>query len=80
MHSLVIAGSRRARNLVCTPYLHSGQTTGHSREHACDLSISGHFPSLSNKISAVNLRHSSHLTTKFNYSAPTNVFFLSFTA
>ena len=60
--------------------LHSGQTTGHAREHARDLSISGHFPSLSNKISTVNLRHSSHLATKFNHSAPTNVLFPSFTA
>ena len=30
--------------------LHSGQTTGHSREHARDLSTSGHFPSSSHKI------------------------------
>ena len=33
--SAVLKASRR---------LHSGQTTGHSREHARDLSISGHFP------------------------------------
>ena len=31
-------------------HLHSGQTTGHSREHARDLSTSGHFPSSSHKI------------------------------
>ena len=30
--------------------LHSGQTTGHSREHARDLSTSGQFPSSSHKI------------------------------
>ena len=29
---------------------HSGQTTGHSREHARDLSTSGQFPSSSHKI------------------------------
>ena len=55
-------------------WLHSGQTTGHSREHARDLSTSSHFPSSSHKISTINLRHSSHLGTKFNHSAPTNVF------
>ena len=60
--------------------IHSGQTTGHSREHARDLSTSGHFPSLSHKISTVNLRHSSHLGTKFNHSAPKNVLLPSFTA
>ena len=38
------------------PEVHSGQTTGHSREHARDLSTSGHFPSTSHKISTVNLR------------------------
>ena len=34
------------------PYgdFHSGQTTGHSREHARDLSTSGQFPSSSHKI------------------------------
>ena len=31
-------------------WLHSGQTTGHSREHARDLSTSGQFPSSSHKI------------------------------
>ena len=36
--------------------LHSGQTTGHSREHARDLPTSGQFPSSSHKISTVNLR------------------------
>ena len=60
--------------------LHSSQTTGHSREHARDLRTSGHFLSSSHKISTVNLRHSSHLGTKFNHSAPTNVLFPSFTA
>ena len=65
---------------INTTVIHSGQTTGHSREHARDLSISGHFPSLSNKISTVNLRRSSHLGTKFNHSAPTKVLFPSFTA
>ena len=30
--------------------IHSGQTTGHSREHARDLSTSGQFPSSSHKI------------------------------
>ena len=30
--------------------VHSGQTTGHSREHARDLSTSGQFPSSSHKI------------------------------
>ena len=60
--------------------LHSGQTTGHSREHARDLRTSGHFPSSSHKISTVNLLHSSHLGTKFNHSAPANVLFPSFTA
>ena len=58
---------------------HSGQTTGHSREHARGLCTSGHFPSSSHKISTVNLRHSSHLGTKLNHSAPPNVLFLSFT-
>ena len=57
--------------------IHSGQTTGHSREHARDLRSSGHSPSSSHKISTVNLRHSSHLGTKFNHSAPTNVLFPS---
>ena len=66
-------------NLII-PELHSGQTTGHSRKHARDLRTSGHFPSSSHKISTVNLRHSSHLGTKFNHSAPTNVLFPSFTA
>ena len=61
-------------------WLHSGQTTGHSREHARDLRTSGHFPSSSHKISMVKLRHSSHLGTKFNHSAHTNVLFPSFTA
>ena len=32
------------------PHIHSGQTTGHSREHARDLSTSGQFPSSSHKI------------------------------
>ena len=31
-------------------FVHSGQTTGHSREHARDLSSSGQFPSSSHKI------------------------------
>ena len=31
-------------------WLHSGQTTGHSREHARELSTSGQFPSSSHKI------------------------------
>ena len=31
-------------------HFHSGQTTGHSREHARDLSTSGQFPSSSHKI------------------------------
>ena len=61
-------------------WLHSGQTTGHSREHARDLRTSGHFPSSSHKISTVNLPHSRHLGTKFNHSARTNVLFPSFTA
>ena len=42
-----------------------------------------HFRSLSlftHKIPTVNLRHSSHLGTKFNHSAPKNVLFTSFTA
>ena len=60
--------------------LHSCQTTGHSLEQPRDLSTSGHFPSLSHKMSTVNLRHSSHLGTKFNHSAHTNVLFPSFTA
>ena len=47
--------------VFCTPHVHSGQTTGHSREHARDLSTSGQFPSSSHKNSTVNLRHSSHL-------------------
>ena len=34
----------------CSQALHSGQTTGHSREHARDLSTSGQFPSSSHKI------------------------------
>ena len=38
------------------PEVHSGQTTGHFREHARDSSPSGHFPSTSHKISTVNLR------------------------
>ena len=59
---------------------HSGQTTGHSREHARGLCTSGHFPSSSHKIFTVNLRHLSHLGTKLNHSAPPNVLFLSFTA
>ena len=33
-----------------TVHVHSGQTTGHSREHAQDLSTSGQFPSSSHKI------------------------------
>ena len=33
-----------------TSMFHSGQTTGHSREHTCDLSTSGQFPSPSHKI------------------------------
>ena len=39
-------------NNVCEtgPPVHSGQTTGHSREHARDLSTSGQFPSSSHKI------------------------------
>ena len=41
---------------ISTSGLYSGQTTGHSREHARDLSTSGHFPSTSHKISTVNLR------------------------
>ena len=61
-------------------WLHSGQTTGHSHEHARGLRTSGHFPSSSHKISTVNLRFSSHLGTKFNHSAPPNVLFPSFTA
>ena len=68
------------KNTLKDGYLHSGQTTGHSREHARDLFTSGHFPSSSHKISKVNLRHSSHLGTKFNHSPPTNVLFPSFTA
>ena len=42
-----------------------------------------HFRSISLSIpqnSSVNLRHSSHLSTKFNHSAPTNILFPSFTA
>ena len=35
---------------IATSGLHSGQTTGHSREHARDLSTSGQFPSSSHKI------------------------------
>ena len=75
----------RARGLSMRTHLtavgvHSGQTTGHSREHARDLSTSGHFPSSSHKISTVTLRHSSHLSAKFNHSASTNVLFPSFTA
>ena len=34
----------------CDLDLHSGQTTGHSREHVRDLSTSGQFPSSSHKI------------------------------
>ena len=41
---------------------------GHSREHARSISL--FIP----QNSTVNLRHSSHLGTKFNHSAPTNVF------
>ena len=37
-------------------------------------------PSSSHKICTVNLRHSSHLGTMFNHSAPTNALFPSFTA
>ena len=66
--------------MLITLTIHSGQTTGHSRELARDLSTSGQFPSSSHKIITVNLRHSSHLGTKFNHSAPTNVLFPSFTA
>ena len=33
-----------------TAHVHSGQTTGHSREHARDLNTSGQFPSSSHKI------------------------------
>ena len=62
------------------PEVHSGQTTGHSREHARDLSTSGQFPSSSYKIPRSTSPHSSHLGTKFNHSAPTNVLFPSFTA
>ena len=36
---------------IMTSGLQSGQTTGHSREHARDLSTSGQFPSSSHKIS-----------------------------
>ena len=64
---------------IATSGLHSGQTTGHAR----DLSNSspfGHFPVSSHKISTVNLRHSSHLGTKSNHSASTNVPLPSFTA
>ena len=39
-----------------------------------------HFPVSSHKISMGNLLHSSHLGTKSNHSASTNVFFPSFTA
>ena len=59
--------------------VHSGQAT----EHARDLSTSdpsGHFPVSSHKISTVNLRHSSHLDTKSNHSASTNVLLPSFPA
>ena len=35
---------------IATSGLHSGQTAGHSREHARDLSTSGQFPSSSHKI------------------------------
>ena len=37
-------------SLMCQPEEHSGQTTGHSREHARVLSTSGQFPSSSHKI------------------------------
>ena len=38
------------RPLASSSGIHSGQTTGHSREHARDLSTSGQFPSSSHKI------------------------------
>ena len=44
------------------------------RAHARDLHTSGHYPSSSQKISTVNLRHSSHLGTKFNH-IPLQTFF-----
>ena len=59
--------------------VYSGQATGHAR----DLSTSdpsGHFPVSSHKISTVNLGHSSHLGTKFNHSASSNVLLPSFPA
>ena len=37
-------------HFLFTSRFHSGQTTGHSREHARDLSTSGQFPSSSHKI------------------------------
>ena len=37
-------------SLLIIPELHSGQTTGHSREQARDFSTSGQFPSSSHKI------------------------------
>ena len=47
----------------------------------CALPVtSGHFPVSSHKISTVNLLHSSHLGTKPNHSASTNVLLPSFTA
>ena len=59
--------SRDTQKCLC---LHSGQTTGHSREHSRDLRTSGHFPFSCHKISTVNLRHSSHFGTKFNQVCP----------
>ena len=82
-HARVHARARsfdRCEAYTSSLHIHSGQTTGHSREHARDLSTSGQFPSSSHKMSTVNLRHSSHLGTKFNHFAPANVLFPSFTA
>ena len=64
---------------IATSGLHSGQTTGNARDLS-NSGPSGHFPVSSHKIFTVNLRHSSHLGTKSNHSAPTNVLLPSFTA
>ena len=60
--------------------LTAAQTTGYVRDFKSASGPSGYFPLSSHKISTVNLRHSSHLGTKSNHSASTNVLLPSFTA